>query len=214
LTNISYKLLCLETGLLQPLESPFIQFGKLATNSYLKSIWEFAHAYDIQIRGPPNPAYCLTSNNTLIMEEMAQWLDDSDIKGFNMYRIYLQVLWMSDISTADGKYINWYAIKGKLISTWTLQWNWPKQGTPPNSAWTSWQKGLQLLGNRNRNGTIKCFRPVGSWRSTSGCGWLFDPSSNRLQNQHTGQIWLRKTGRPTRAATIQFFWWQGTDVSF
>jgi hypothetical protein len=52
LLNISYKMLCLETGFHLPLEKQYSQYGQLSTNCYLNALWEFAEVFNIRIRGP------------------------------------------------------------------------------------------------------------------------------------------------------------------
>jgi hypothetical protein len=38
---------------------------------------------------------------------------------------------------------------------------------------------------------------IGGWVPKLGCDWIFDKSSERLQNTTMGHIYLRKPGRPT-----------------
>jgi hypothetical protein len=112
-----------------------------------------------------------------------------------------------DISTADGTFIDWHATTGIKNKTRQPRLKWPTQGKPPRNAWDIWQKGLLILGTKNRNGKIRLHQPLGQWKSIVEGDWILDSSSNRVQNQTTGQLFLRKNGRPTRAATAQFQLW-------
>jgi hypothetical protein len=214
LFNISYELLCLETGFMYPLEKPYSQYGRLSTNCYFRSAWEFCEAYNIRIRGPPNPATAPRDNDTLIMEDMCQALEGEELMHFNRCRIYLKVLWVSDICTADGAYIDWYATKGEANPTKSARWEWPVQGRPPRNAWDCWYKGLLTLGSRNRNGRIQRTNTIDGRWSSKGCEWEFDKASERMRHTTTGQIYLRKPGRPTRKSIMQFRKWIGSDPSF
>jgi hypothetical protein len=214
LLQISYELLCLESGLLNPFENNYALFGKLVTNCYLKSTWEFASTYNITIKGPNNPAQSNRENDTLIMEYMCTQFDEHDLRWFNICRVYLQVLWISDISTADGAYIDWYATKGRKNLTRNTPWRWPKQGEPPSHAWHIWQKGLLKMGTTLRKGKIRLHQPIGRWKMITKCEWLLDSSSYRLKNTKTRQIYIQKRGRATRAAQLIFQQWNGRDDSF
>jgi hypothetical protein len=214
LFNISYESLCLETGFLLPLENEYNLLGNLSTTCYLKSLWEFVNIFQIQIRGPRNTVSAQRGDDILIMEHMRLHLATSDLIQFNRCRIYLQVLCISDICTAEGKYIDWYAANGKQNPTKKSRWRWPNQGEPPQDAWNSWKKGLATLGDRNRNGRLQLTTPVGGWQSSTESDWSFDTSSERVRHNITGHIYLRKPGRPTRRATTQFQRWPGADPTF
>jgi hypothetical protein len=214
LLNISYKIFCLETGFRLPLQKQYSRFSKLSTNCYLCSLWEFADSFEIEIQAPPNPATSNREHDTLIMEALHRNLDEADMIQFNRCRIYLQVLWISDICTADGKYIDWYATKGEQNPTTTQKWRWPIQGYPPTNAWECWKKGLSNLGTTNRNGRIELNNPVGGWMTKKECDWVYDDSCNRVRHNVTGYIYVSKVGRPTRKSTLQFQRWLGTDTTF
>jgi hypothetical protein len=147
LFDINYELLCLETGFMFPLEKSYPKYGKLSTHCYLRGLWESTDMYDIRLCGPSNPAVSTCTNDILIMEHMGQVLEGEELMWFNWCRIYLKVLWVSEICTADGKYIDWYATKGEINPTKTTRWKWPVQGLPPKNAWDCWKKGISTLGS-------------------------------------------------------------------
>jgi hypothetical protein len=146
LLNISYETLCLESGFKFPLEMEYSRYGKLSTNCYLHALWEFAEVFNIRIRGPANPAVSSCKDDELLMELMCKTLEEAKLIQFNRCRIYLRVLWLSDITTADGKFIDYYATRAEINPTRSTRWNWPRQGIPSKKAWECWQKGLSSLG--------------------------------------------------------------------
>jgi hypothetical protein len=162
LLEISYETLCLETGFMLPFEKQYSIYGKLSTDCYLNSISEFSETYNIRIEGPSNPAISPYTNDTLLMEHMCLVMQEDELILFNQCRVYLKVLWISDISTADGRSIDWYATKGQRNPTVSGKYIWPEQGMPPTNAWTCWNKGLRTLGSVNRNGRIQLTNTIGA----------------------------------------------------
>jgi hypothetical protein len=214
LLRISYELLCIETGLAQPLEEDFNELGQLASACFLTSLWEFIDFYKIVLKGPRSPVRLLREHDTTIMDKIKGELNNNDRVLFNQCRIYLKVILISDITTADGRFISWYAMRGVEDNTRRSKWKWPRQGKPSRSAWCAWQKGIHLLGTRDRSGRIQLHQRLGKWTSDEANGWLWDTTCDRLLNQTTGQIYLKKTGRPTRQANAHFKPWTGTDEQF
>jgi hypothetical protein len=148
------------------------------------------------------------------MDKIKGGLNKNERVLFNRCRIYLKVCLVSDITTADGRYISWYAAQGLEDSTQPSKWKWPKQGRPPRHAWEMWQKGIHLLGSQDRSGRIQLHQKLGKWKLEDDTGWLLDATSDRLLNQKTGQIYIKKTGRPTRYAKSLFKPWTGIDENF
>jgi hypothetical protein len=211
---ISYELLCIETGLARPLEEDFNELGKLSVPCFFTSIWEFIDMYKIVLYGPRSPVRILRQHDTMIMEKIKGKLDKYERGLFNQCRIYLKVLLVSDMTTADGRFISWYAMRGLEDTTRASKWKWPEQGKPSKLAWVVWQKGIDTLGVRDRSGRIQLHQTLGKWILDECNGWLLDTTSDRLLNQTTGQIYLKKTGRPTRQSNAQFKLWTGTDEQF
>jgi hypothetical protein len=118
--------------------------------------------------------------------------------------MFLRVFWVSEITTGDGRYVNWYAAKGLPNPTPSNPWKWPKEMLPNKSDWESWKKGLQKLGLQTRGGQIALHQPVGAWIQAVDCVWFYDPTCNRLLNRITGQIYTHRGGRPTRHAKSCF----------
>jgi hypothetical protein len=144
------------------------------------------------------------SNDALIMEEIRQQLSIQDLKLFNRCLIYLQALWMSDITTADGQEINWYACQGRPNGTQTPYISWPVQGQPNAEAWEVWGRGMQILGKQKRGGAIVVHHSLGEWMTRGKGDWFFDTSSERLLHSKTGTIYRRQKGRATRNSTMLF----------
>jgi hypothetical protein len=109
LLHVSYELLIIETGFSQPFQEDYQRWGELSTNCYMKHVWQFLSHYNIRLTMHREILRTPRQNDVLIMETMKDLIDVQDLKLFNQCRLYLQVLWISDITTAEGKSINWYA---------------------------------------------------------------------------------------------------------
>jgi hypothetical protein len=209
----SLQTMITETGFLNPFNQMYARMGGLTSPCYLSSVWEFASTYNISITVPELLAKPRLHDDP-IMETVCRVLSKQDLFFFNMCRIYLQVMWISDIATADGVYIDWYAQRGCRNPTRISTWKWPNQSPPPMQAWKSWEVGINLLGSKERSGRICLTTKLGKWRASNGTGWVFDSQSDRLMQLHNKQIYSIQPGRPTRGSTKRFIEYRGAHTTF
>jgi hypothetical protein len=57
--------------------------------------------------------------------------------------MYLQVLYLSDVTDIAGHHIEPWVIKGKRDITRSSRWEWPIQQQPPTAAWNVWNKAIE-----------------------------------------------------------------------
>jgi hypothetical protein len=88
------------------------------------------------------------------------------IHSVNMCHLYLQVLSMSNITTAGGHCILPVAIKGGITKLHKSILHWPHQEHPPPSAWALWRIFLQYF---SRNGRLH--QPLGQWIAPTHQTW-------------------------------------------
>jgi hypothetical protein len=84
----------------------------------------------------------------------------------NACRLYLQVIFVSDITTASGEEIEEDIKKGRRMIDRESRLQWPTQQRPPRQAWKQWQDALKYL----ENGT-KLKQPLGDWISAPHQEW-------------------------------------------
>jgi len=72
-------------------------------------------------------------------------LKRSDLIFLNKCCIYLWVITLSDITSADGLYILPAAKMGQAIIGRDSKLEWPKQGRPNKVAWQLWSQQLIIL---------------------------------------------------------------------
>ncbi|MFN9980984.1 MAG: hypothetical protein ACK53Y_13745, partial [bacterium] len=111
----------------------------------------------------------------------------------NLCRISLQVLWLSDITTTNGKNILVSEINGECDSTRYSSSHWPNIHQP--SDWTAWAIFLQQFSSRGQ-----LHLPLGLWLDTSHQHWqyYYDPDNdcvNYREKDTWTKYWPCTTGR-------------------
>ena len=99
---------------------------------------------------------------------------DDELILINQCRIYLKVMFLSDIVSGDGKFIEENYILGKLPIDRTSQWNWPFQNRPSDMAWSLWRKALHLVWKVD-SACRQCYPALGQWTAYTKINmkWLF-----------------------------------------
>jgi hypothetical protein len=213
LLKASYELLVLESGLDQPLSYAYKQWKTCITDSFLSHLWQFIDTYQIRLRGPSTLGNGHRMNDRLIMDSLVHKLSDEQLARVNRCRLYLQVVWWSDITDGSGTAISENAILGRQQAIVARHWKWPKQERPPQQDWETWIMAISLGNVRLRNGKIKLGHPLGHWFD-GNYTWYYDSSCERLLHAPTNSIWIRQTGRPTRSATSKYKQSTVTDGQF
>ena len=89
---------------------------------------------------------------------LEQDLHHSIIDSINCCRIYLHVITITDITSADGTYILPEVRLGQRPAGRRSTLQWPYQGKPATSDWNAWRSSLLLLEHRG-----KLNIPLGDW---------------------------------------------------
>jgi hypothetical protein len=112
-TNLSKKLdaslgyLQLQVGTPQnPFNQDFAKWGYLMPLSWVKMLWKLLHHFNITLLMSFPTIELPREQDQVIMEIIfSHSLNPPNIARLNRCRVYLQVLFLSDITTADGKYL-------------------------------------------------------------------------------------------------------------
>jgi hypothetical protein len=170
LIEINLSLHQLTAGISLPLlASPHVKVPYL-TKGWFTSIREFLssiHA-SIEINNLCTLLPC-RDNDKLLMDLLN---DDSVPPGhldrLNHCRLYLQVLTLSDICTADGLQIKHCAFHGRSIEDSSSAWHWPRQERPPAQSWTIWQSTLRRHFLEPKKGlSLRPAARLGAWLPTA-----------------------------------------------
>jgi hypothetical protein len=66
-----------------------------------------------------------------------------EMKDINRCRMYLQVLYLSDVIDIAGHHKEPCVIKGKRDGMRSSKWEWPIQQQPPTAAWKVWNMEIK-----------------------------------------------------------------------
>ena len=119
-----------------------------SSSSYLTECWlhnllAFCDSHKIRLHDSCLELTKYSTHDRFLMQEFIKAsYDQSSLCTLNKCRMYLQAITLSDICTADLKYITYNAFHGKL-QTRHRSVGWPKQPPSlPTSHWNLWKKAL------------------------------------------------------------------------
>ncbi len=146
---------------------------------WLTSLWEFIYAADLQIHYPEQWLPTQSRENVIFLMEwlLTKNLKANEIRLLNSCRLYLQVVTLSDIVSANGLYILPEIKAGKTLADRQSNWDWPTQGRPTTVAWSLWNDQLSSLEHK---GKLKI--PLGRWINWTHQQWTtcLDPQTRTL----------------------------------
>jgi hypothetical protein len=119
---------------------PYDMIHHLATESRVRSTCLFMHEHGLDLHHDITQAP-LRINDRMIMRVFLSLSPSVDeLKALHRCRLYLQVFWLSEISTGDGLMITEDAWQGKRFKIPVRIQTWPFQQLPPSSDWSVWQR--------------------------------------------------------------------------
>jgi hypothetical protein len=205
LYRTSLEILIIELGMGTDLSSiPPQTMASIATNSLIKSSILFLLKQNIDLIHDIS-LLPLRQGDKILMSCFAQMSPSLDeLWSLNNCRLYLQVYFLSEISTGDGLKITYDAWRGTRFDVPAKLASWPRQQRPSPREWLLWQlflKKVFLLRG------LKLRFPLGPWtREDNQWEWYFSPSNDQLYQCSQG-IWysfpniIRRTKNPTFLAS-------------
>ena len=158
--------------------APYALMGKLMPYTWMTHLWEFLDRYGIQLRHDIRLELVRQHDSFIMRRAVEAKFSFTQLDAINRCRVYLQVLTVSEITTADGEFIAEKAWAGIRDTTVTSRYNWPRQQKPPLRDWRIWQSALTVcylsLGKR-------LSQPLGVWLTTEAqWNWFYAPDERRL----------------------------------
>ncbi len=104
--QVSMEVLITKLGLsTQPLQESYVTYGKWVTHTWLKSIWEKLHKFDVSIEIAPLPIEPPWEGDKWFMQAAmeAGVTSPTELLQLNRYCCHQQVLYLSNILNAGGK---------------------------------------------------------------------------------------------------------------
>lgn len=181
----------LETGTSYGLfQQVFQNTGILTSESWVKRIWEEMDHYDIHVETDSPDFQLLRVGDGLIMEEfMNQRVPQEELKWLNWCRLFLHAVTISDIVTADGKFIDPDSWNGRRSCSRKDRFEWPRTKRPSETHWNTWRSWIQKTFVKNGSSSRALRNPLGGWLDTlDEWRWVFSPSENILLHRQ-GHVW-------------------------
>jgi hypothetical protein len=150
--EITYVQLC--TGVLSPFfQWPYPYFAKWIDHTWISSVWKYSHqiGISIELENTWLPTLYRKGDQSLMELLLSLHLHPSTISEINQCCLFLQVITISDITTADGNLILPEVLEGASIPYRSSVLSWPRQNCPHHNAWRKWNNFLQHI---HRNGTL------------------------------------------------------------
>ena len=139
-----------------------------------------------------------------IMQEALASFSGITLRRINAVRLFLQVFFLSDVVTSDGREIDRAYCDSSLTPSRTSLLEWPDQAPPGKLAWSEWRRMLRTC-YTTRNFTLRI--PLGRWLSPSlrTQSWftLINPDNNQMYYK-IGPVWHRYYPN-TRARSLYHF---------
>jgi len=120
----------------------------------------------LQVNGSWIPLLSRVGDMPLMDYFISKGLPDRIMRILNRCRLYLRVLTLSDITSADGTYILPSAKRGEEAPYRKSDLIWPMQGKPAQSDWNIWAQELSSL---EEKGSL--WKPLGAWLSRTHQQW-------------------------------------------
>ena len=172
--------------------APYDELGDLMPYTWMTHLWEFLDNNGIELRHDIVLPLLRQHDSFIMRRAVEAKFTFSKLDAINRCRLYLQVLTLSEIVTADGETITEKAWSGIRDSTIKSPYRWPRQPRPPSKDWRIWQTAITVCylgsGRRLRG-------PLGNWRGTDNSWeWFFAPDERRLYQRIDGGwvFWIQK----------------------
>ncbi len=189
LIDVSWARMVQETGLGSNFwHFPYQRMHKLLTKGWVMSIWEFLSTSEsIKVTRRDNlmnrtPRF---KGDRYIMQAILEQtnITGDELRMINYCRIYLQVELISDIATADGKFIRQDVWVGKRVLEQgnTNTFEWAKQPRPSEKIWQLWRNTLQMAFRLSSNGKFDI--PVPPIEVTPDWRWVYHNDTQRLYHK-------------------------------
>ncbi|CAJ1956966.1 unnamed protein product [Cylindrotheca closterium] len=171
----------------------------LASDIWLKRVWKELESLDMYVAFD-SPALSLRCHHDALLIDLFIDLevDQDDLLWLNWCRMFLQVATVSDITTADGRYIRQCIWNGFRDDTYRTPYNWPRTVRPGRPYWELWQRTLSraLLPSHGQHHPL--LQPLGHWHDNfESWNWLWSPTVGLFHREGAAWTHLALVGSST-----------------
>ena len=163
----------------------------LASDTWIKRVWRELEELDIYV-ACDSPALLLRCQDDALLVDLFINLevDQDELLWLNWCRMFLQVCTVSDLATADGRFIRRSMWDGVRDDCTRSPYQWPRTVRPSRRHWDLWQSTLSraLLASNGPHQPLR--QPLGHWTDPlEDWNWLWSSTSG-LFHRH-GDVWTR-----------------------
>ena len=182
-----------------PLLENYAERGILSTSCWITAIWERIHRYKFPIHLKYPTLQNQRKNDEFLVDIfLREGYRGMELRRLNRCRLHLKAIFLSDITTANGRRLEDFAFQGRIGRESIFRF--PRE-LPSNKDWRAWDDFW--TGWRLPNGTLHT--PLGHWEQKSHqvWRWYFNESNNTIWESDPSEVWVgyRKiaTERGTRS---------------
>jgi hypothetical protein len=104
----------------------FSKIGHLAADSWIKTVWQFASRFKIELRDSEAQLQLRRTNDHFLMAEFGRHFQGADLLALNICRMFLHSVTLADLCTVDGKAVTIDAWQGQRNPACGLEIEWPR----------------------------------------------------------------------------------------
>jgi hypothetical protein len=206
LLRTSMDELQLELGLQHSLFSySYSDYGAIATKSWMTSTWQFLSESNITLIDPFSKPSLASSADCFLMERFSDHgYKGAELRHLNDCRMHLHALRLSDICTADGRYLTNNAMEVQLDPHRSTPFSWPHTRRPSFANRSLWRAAIAKVFLRSTDTQVLC-TPLGPLTDMADTWLWLSPSEERLFFPF-GSIWTfyQVTSRRSRSINRQY----------
>ena len=169
----------------------------LTTDSWQKRVWKSMEQHDVHVEfiSPQLPLH--RAKDSLLMSVFIDAeVDQVDLMWLNWCRMYLEIVTVSDLVSADGSTIQLAPWLGRRFKHKRDLIQWPRSERPGEKHWKLWRETLTQTLLQDTSGSRRLRSSLGDWSDDfSLWDWLFSPSTSQLFHRH-GHVWIRFDSLP------------------
>lgn len=181
----------------------------LLNESWIVAAWKFMSNHHVKIKDHTPKILPAREGDQEIMKVVNDSnLNPADKKTCNKCRMFLQVFWLSDITSGNGKFITQHALDGiQNPEQSSNEAIWPLWGNPKTSQWTTWKRVIKTL---FCSGSIlgKLTIPLGKWTKFryDRWKWFTDTQQSVLYQRDSNSTWYSHQKIGTLRRSPRFEW--------
>ena len=159
----------------------FNKWHYLLHDCWLKVLWKFCAESNIQLKGSYKTLQKQRINDVCLMDTLVHdnqnFFTKADIIRINRCRIYLQVIFLSDLAISNGIRLDEKMLYGHRNDDRRSEIRWQCQQYPPEKDWKLFRDCVKLIWLKNSNPQV-IQPPLGKWIRPPHQVWIFYCSSD------------------------------------